>query len=84
MLVAVHVWGWQKAASGAAAQTLVLNLGQSDTIRFVRLSSFSVFFYSYERANVNVVVGDSGFCARESTVCGVECVVSGVRRYRYV
>lgn len=33
---------------------------------------------------MNVVVGDSGFCARESTVCGVECVVSGVRRYRYV
>lgn len=86
MLVAVHVWGWQKAASGAAAQTLVLNLGQSDTIRFVRLSSFSVFFFFIhtERANVNVVVGDSGFCARESTVCGVECVVSGVRRYRYV
>lgn len=42
VLVVVHVWGWQKAASGA--QTLVLNLGQSDTIRFVRLSSFSFLF----------------------------------------
>lgn len=69
VLVAVHVWGWQKAASEAAAQTLVLNLGQSDTIRFVRLSSFSMCFLFIRRGRMWTLLSEIRVFVREKAQC---------------